>query len=109
MRKFRPYVPQNLGELRDKLGSMMIGSPTFRDTTGYFPEENVETTFSGLNDGIEALRSKLGEDRYRRFVDMSKQMRTYFEADPQDETGDATKGRDLILDMLDMLKTPRAK
>jgi hypothetical protein len=101
-RQFRPYVPQTLGEFLDKLGFLMLSSPTFIDKTGYFPEQNLETTFQSLNEGLQVLRPQLGEDRYRKLREMSDQMRAYFEADPEDK-GDAKKGRALILEMEDLI------
>jgi hypothetical protein len=40
-----PYVPNTFGKLFDFLGHMMAASPTFKDKTGYFPQQNVDTTF----------------------------------------------------------------
>ena len=107
-RKFRPYIPQTLGDLLDKLASMRLGSPTFLDKTGYFPEENLETNFGALNEGLRVLRPQLGEDRYRKLMEMSDQMRAYFEADPEG-TGDAEKGREVIRDMEELVKAPGPK
>ncbi len=36
---------------------------------------------------------------------MSAQMRAYFEADPDDNTGETTKGLEIALDMIDILKS----
>lgn len=102
-RKFRPYVPQSLGDLLDQMGFMMLSSPTFRDKTGYFPEQNLETAFYELNEGLQRLRPKLGDELYRRFVAMSDQMRAYFEADPEDKTGDSNRGRALIREMEELI------
>jgi hypothetical protein len=35
---------------------------------------------------------------------MSGVVRKLFEADPNDETGDSLKGREIILDMMDLIK-----
>jgi len=109
MRKYNPYIPESIGDLRDLIGSMMLDSPTFVDKSGFFAGKNIETAFYALGEGLRILRGKLGEERYRELVEMSNQMRAYFEADPEDQTGDAIKGRDLILDMLDLLKARGAK
>src|ERR1700679_2217860 len=103
MRNLQPYIPQTIGSVMDKLGFIMLSSPTFADKTGHFPEQNVETTFYALNEGLKRLRSKLGEEVYQRIMEMSDQMRAYFEADPEDKTGETTKGRKLILEMEDLL------
>jgi hypothetical protein len=105
---YRPYVPQTLGDLLDKLGMMMISSPTFVDKTGYFPERNINTVFSALNEGLNATRGKLGDELFLKLIKMSDEMRVFFEADPED-TGEAIKGRELILDMTNLIKARGAK
>ena len=46
---------------------------------------------------------------YNELRTMSDRMRTHFEADPEDKTDDAIKGRELIKDMLDLLKATKRK
>jgi hypothetical protein len=87
---------------------MMISSPTFVDKTGYFPERNIDTVFHALNEGLKVTRGKLGEERYRKLVEMSNQVRAYFEADSEDK-GETLKGRELILDMEDLIKSRASK
>jgi hypothetical protein len=101
---YRPYVPQTPSELLDLLGLMMLRAPTFADTTGHFPERNVETVFYSLNAGLQVTQRKLGEELFRKLTAMSGQMRAYFEADPEKKTGDTRKGRELILEMTDLIK-----
>lgn len=96
-REFKPYVPETVGDLMDHLGFMMLSSPTFVDKSGYFPGQNVETTFFALNEGLKRLRRRLGEHRYEAMVSLSERMRANFEADPEDKTDDAIKGRMLIM------------
>ncbi len=93
----------------DMLGGMMILSPTFRDITGYFPGRNIDNTFYELNEGLRLLQPKLGDDLYRKLRGMSDQMRAHFEADPEDQTDDSLKGRDIILEMMDLLKQSRRR
>lgn len=102
---YKPYVPKTFGQLYDYLGHMILASPTFKDETGYLPRENIETTFFSLNEGLLAVRKKLGEERYQGLRAMSEKMRAMFEADPEDETGDARAGRQLIHEMEDILKS----
>lgn len=96
MRPYEPYVAQTVGELVDKLGAMMLDAPTFVDLTGYTPEQNLETTFSGLGKSLDGLRKTVGEEKYEKLVEMADRMRSLFESDPRDETGDAQIGRGLI-------------
>jgi hypothetical protein len=102
--QYKPYVPQNIGELMDHLSYMMLYSPTFKDKTGYFPQRNVDTAFVSLNEGLLVVRTKLGEERYAMLSAMSDKMRALFEADPDDTTGDARAGRKIIREMEDILK-----
>jgi hypothetical protein len=102
-RPYSPYIPQGTSELMDKLAFIMLSSPTFVDTTGYFPERNVETTFFALNEGLRLIRKRLGEEKYEALASLSARMRAHFEADPEDVTGETQKGRELIHEMEDLL------
>ena len=103
--RYTPYIPQNIGELMDQLGSMMLGSPTFKDGTGYFPRMNIDTEFFALNEGLLACRKKLGEEHYAALKARSDKMRALFEADPEDKTGDTRAGLKLIREMEDILRS----
>lgn len=48
---------------------------------------------------------KLGEERYSRRMEMSDRMRAHFEADPDDTTDDALKGREIIDEMREFAET----
>ncbi len=103
--QYRPYIPQTVGELMDQLAHMMLSAPTFKDKTGYFPQRNVDTTFFALNEGLQVVRKKLGEERYATLRAMSDKMRALFEADPEDKNGDTQAGREIIHEMEDILKS----
>jgi hypothetical protein len=103
-RLYTPYIPQTTGEVYDLLGSMMLSSPKFIDKTGYFPDRNIDTEFFALKEGLNNVRKKLGEERYLAAIDMADRMRVHFEADPEDKTDDGLAGRQLIIDIEDLLK-----
>jgi hypothetical protein len=103
MRPSKPYVPKNVSEIMDLLGVMMIRSPTFIDKSGHFADDNIDTIFRELNGGLGVVRAKLGEERYLKLREMSDRMRAHFEADPEDKTDGSLKGRDIILEMEDLL------
>lgn len=107
MRSYKPYIPQTLSELKDQIGSMMLSSPTFKDKTGYFPEQSIDTVFFALSEGLKVNEQKLGSDRYHALLALSHRMRMHFEADPEDQTDDAIAGRELIMEMQKLL-TKRA-
>ena len=103
-RTYEPYIPRGKSELLDMLGLLMLSSPTFIDDSGYFPERNVATVFHGLNEGLGLIRRQLGDERYLAAMDISNKMRAYFEADPEDKTGAADAGRQLVYELEDLLK-----
>ena len=103
-RVYKPSIPQTIGEMMEHLADMLLTSPSFRDKTGYFPEQNIDTMFFELTEGLKHLRGRLGEVRYLAMADMAATMRALFEADPEDKTGDCAKGQRLILDMEEMVK-----
>ena len=86
-----------------------VNFPKFEDATGYLPGRNLDTTFYGLNEGLKVLRKKLGEERYDTLVAMADRMRAHFEADPEDTTEDGLAGRQLIMEMEDILKDVRRR
>lgn len=100
-----PHIPQDVSELLEHLSYMMLFSPTFKDKTGYFPRHNIDTAFYSLNDGILAIRKKLGEERFAALKALSEQMRALFESDPEDKTGGTHAGRKLIQEMEEILKS----
>ena len=101
--RYSPYIPQTVGELMDKIRAMMLSATTFTDKTGYFPGKNLDTEFFALNEGLLAVRKKLGEERYAALKALSDKMRPLFEADPEDKTGETQAGREIIHEMEDIL------
>jgi hypothetical protein len=99
-----PHIPQNIEEVWDLAGSMMLGAPTFVDKTGYFEDQNIETEFFALGEGLKVIQKKIGVSDYRKLADLSRRMRAHFEADPEDKTGETTKGRECILEMIEILR-----
>ena len=85
----------------------MLSAPTFVDETGYFPDRTLESEFFALNEGLKAIREQLGEESYQRMASLSARMRAHFEADPEDNTGSASKGRKCIIEMEDILRAAR--
>jgi hypothetical protein len=84
---------------------MMLGAPSFKDKTGYFPGRNADTEFLALNEGLLAVRKKLGEEKYAALSALSDKMRALFKADPDDKTGETQAGREIIHEMEDILQS----
>jgi hypothetical protein len=105
--KSEPSIPKSISEIIDLLSSMLLSAPTFVDRTGYFPDRSLASEFLELTEGLKLCRNKLGEERFSTAVQMSDQMRILFESDPEDSTGDSLDGRELILDLQDLLRSVR--
>lgn len=103
--QFKPYVPQDISELLDLIAFMTLSSPTFKDKTGYFPQQSIDTTFFSLNEALLVVRKELGEERYATLRALSDRMRALFEADPEDKTGETEAGQMLIHEMEDILRS----
>ncbi len=88
---------------------MLSSAPKFLDKTGYFPYQNLDYVFRQLNEGLSVNRPTLGDERYHELVRMSDRMRSLFEADPEDKTGETLKGCKIIHDMEDILRQARRK
>lgn len=56
-----------------------------------------------MNEGLRGVRKKLGDERYAALRALSDKMRTLFESDSNDQTGDTHAGRMLTHEMEDIL------
>lgn len=99
---YKSRIPQGTGEIMNHLAYMMLSSPAFVDPD--FIGRDLPTAFHELNEALGQMRPKLGEERYAKLIELSNRMRAHFEADPEDKTEDAVKGRELIVVMEDILK-----
>lgn len=106
--KYNPYIPETVGDLIDQLSLMVLTSPLFEDPTGFFEGRNIDTEFEALSKGLSNVKAKLGSDRYIELANMSAQMRACFEADPKDSNGETLKGRNIALDMIEILKSGKS-
>lgn len=105
----KPYIPNGIGEVVDQLGSMMLSAPKFQSRLPWAFEENIDTNFFELNEGLKTVRRQVGEEVYAQLVALSDRMRAHFEADPEDKTEDGIKGRDCIDEMINLLRTSRKR
>jgi len=104
-RPYEPLIPNTVGEVIELLGWMMLNSPKFEDTSGYFPGQNIDTEFFALKEGLKANCNRLGEERCAVLLALSDRMRAHFQADPENKTDDTLAGRALILEMIELLKS----
>jgi hypothetical protein len=101
MRKL--FVPQSIGDVMDVLGTMKVHSPTFVSKDTFLPEDDMDTTFLKLNEGLQAISGQLGEGLYLKLREMSDRMRALFEADPENKTGETREGREIIRKMMNAI------
>lgn len=107
MESYKPYIPQDPEELVDLIGSMVLASPRFVDTSGFFPEKSLETVYFALVEGLKATRAELGEERYATLIEMAEQTKGWFAAAVDEDADDVSAGRSLLLDMIDILGEAR--
>lgn len=84
-------------------------SRKFKKKTGYFPETFLEADFYELNNGLELVREKRGEDNYAKAIDMSARAKALFEADPDMKTGQAEEGIVLLDEISDLIRDARRR
>jgi hypothetical protein len=99
---YKRHVPQNVGELMDHLTYIMFSGPAFVDP--HFVGRDLEAAFYELNEALKLMRNKLGEERFSKLAELSNRVRAHYEADPEKKTGDTLKGRELIIEMEELLK-----
>jgi hypothetical protein len=104
-----PYIPATLSEIYDYLAGTLGGAPRFIDDTGVFPEKNIDTEFNVLVAAFDAMRGKLGEERYAKLIDLSARTKALFEADPNDDNGKTLEGCKLIWEMEDIIQDVRKR
>lgn len=104
-----PYIPATLSEIYDQLGSMMLGAPTFLDRTGYFPERNIDSEFHVLVESFGVVRQKIGEARYAQLIDLAARTKALFADDPEDANGKTDEGRELLLEIEDVIQAVRQR
>ena len=104
-----PYIPKGFAEIWDYLALLMLASPRFDNNLWFDADRNIDTVFFAFNEGLKTIRSDVGEETYQKLAELSDRMRAHFEADPESKNGEVIKGRELILDMQDILKASRKR
>ncbi len=107
MQEYSPYIPQTLGELWDLVGSMVLGAPRFIDTSGFFPEKDINTEYLKLTEGLKVVRPALGDERYAQLVDMAQRTKALFVQAVDEDAEEIWTGRNLLLDMVDIIGDAR--
>jgi hypothetical protein len=101
----KPYVPATLSEIWDLLASMILGAPKFdRFIMG---EEGLDAEFRTLVSGFDRVRTKLGEERYAKLIDLAARAKTLFAEDQEDTNGKTNEGRELLFDIEEIIQEVR--
>lgn len=108
-RRGKPYIPGTLSEINDMLGSMILGAPTFIDTSGVFRDRNIESEFNKLVQSFGIVRAKFGEEGYAAMIDLAARAKALFAADQDDTNGKTDQGRALLFEMEDLLNDVRRR
>lgn len=103
MRPYKPYIPQSAGETIELLGAMVLDAPSFEDDS-YFVGKNIDTTYFALDEGLKVIRSKLGEDRYTRLVEMARVTKEKFLQAADEDAEEVREGRNVLIEMIEMLR-----
>ncbi len=108
-RKSTPYIPASLSEIYDMLGSMILGAPTFIDGTGFFHDQNINTEFHALTQGLGRVRKTLGEERHAQLIALAAQAKALFADDLDDDNGKADQGRALLFEIEELIQAARSR
>ena len=107
MTPIKVHIPNDISELLTLLGWISVKAPKFTDRTGYLSGVTLDSAFHALSEGLSNVRADLDESIFHRLRLMSEQARALFEADPDDKTGETLQGRQLILQMEDVVREAR--
>lgn len=92
-----PLNPEDIDDLLDHLATMIITGPTFVDPD--FPHLTPEIVFAELEQGIEYVRSEIGESSYHMLLKLSASAKLHYSADISDKGADAVKAREALHEM----------
>jgi hypothetical protein len=98
------FIPRDIYELRDMVGSTMIrAGPTRGKKSREETQDDINLVFHRFEKGMEIIRSEIGEAHYLQLNQMGAQVRAYFEADLDDTNGESRKAYPILHDMEDIL------
>lgn len=105
----KAYIPQGMSEIYDFLSIFIGYAPTMKDPSGRYLEDNVDTQFDRLVQSFGVVRSKLGEERYTRLIDLAARTKAHYLADPDDTNGRTMEGIKLVWEMEEIIQDARKR
>jgi hypothetical protein len=88
---------------------MIGGAPTFKDESGYLPDQTIDTEFYALSEGFGKVRDKIGEDQYAKALDIAARMKALFLEAADDDDPKTMEGIMLIHELIDIIDAARAR
>ncbi len=88
------YVPSTIGQIRDRLGAMVLCMPDMKLPNS---DLGMDGAYAQLEHSLGLVQDKLGEEHYRRLVDMARVSKEAL------VDGELKKGLFLLQDMIKLL------
>ena len=92
------YIPESLPEVRDYVRAMVIAIPDLVDS---ITNGGVEGAYASLQEGLDLVRKRLGEELYLQLCDMARSSQRHFAA------GENKEGRRMLQYMDEAMKQRR--
>jgi hypothetical protein len=105
----RLYIPKQLSEIQDFINGMPRAAPKFDEVTFYGYPMTIDNEFGRLLIGLMAVRDKLGDDRYRKTVELANAAKALFLADPDSTQGKVSEGVDMLMAIDQLLEEVRGE
>lgn len=105
-RPYTPVIPQDVGELMDRLAWMMLNVPRFpgNELSVLWPARTLAWTMFELREGLGKIRNKLGEERYFAALSMTDQMELLYKENPEGDGEGTRQARGIIIEMETLIK-----
>lgn len=103
------FFPKTLSDLYDLLGPIAGHAPKYDNDWYQYLGRTIHTEFEDLLGGLANVRSKLGEERYSRAVDLAARAKALFLEDPDDDNGKTDEGLKLIWQIEEIVQAARSR
>lgn len=72
------YIPSTVSEVKDRIGAMVLCMPEYVDDIS---KNGVDGAYSELEHSLSLIRSKLGDTKYEKLLEMSRKSQQFFAED----------------------------
>jgi hypothetical protein len=101
------HIPTTPSELGDQLMHMVGVAPSFKSDMVRFELRSIDSEYDTVQKGLDNIRKKIGEEKYKTLVEMAAVTRAIFEANAADlpeQNPEIVKGCHLLQDMIEILE-----